>query len=116
MVGLPMNSNIHSVPTNKVLALVSDQTRRRLIRHLIASNDETVEVNDLIRDLRRDQSNSTHTSHSTSTHLRIELQHVHLPKLDEAGVVDYDSRSTTVRYNSIDNVEKLVTFITEELE
>jgi len=26
------------------------------------------------------------------------LHHVHLPKLDDAGVVDYDARSRTVRY------------------
>lgn len=30
--------------------------------------------------------------------VRVELQHVHLPKLEDAGVLDIDQRSETLRY------------------
>ncbi|MDF9746079.1 DUF7344 domain-containing protein [Natrinema salsiterrestre] len=30
--------------------------------------------------------------------VQLELQHVHLPKLEEAGVIEHDRRSETVRY------------------
>lgn len=115
MVGLPMNTNSRSVSTEEALALVSDQTRRRFIRCLIESDGKAVDLDDVIRSLRRNHLNSTHASYTGSLHLKIELHHIHLPKLDEAGVVDYDARSATVRYHSTGNLEKLVSFIADEL-
>jgi len=36
------------------------------------------------------------------------LRHSHLPKLEDAGLVEYDSRSETVRYWSQPSLEELL--------
>lgn len=53
---------------------------------------------------------------SPNDRLRFLLRHFHLPKLDEAGVIDYEARDGTVRYYSTPRLEKLVAFINFELE
>jgi hypothetical protein len=42
-----------------------------------------------------------------------ELVETHLPRLDAAGVVDYDDRSDTVRYWGQPTVEKWLEHVTE---
>jgi hypothetical protein len=37
---------------------------------------------------------------------RIELHHRHLPKLERAGLIEYDARSNTVRYHGQPSLEK----------
>lgn len=39
--------------------------------------------------------------------VQVELYHTHLPKLADAGVVEYDIRSQTVRYHSNERLEAL---------
>nr|WP_265110668.1 hypothetical protein [Halosolutus halophilus] len=48
--------------------------------------------------------------------LRLDLHHSKLPKLEAAGLVEYDDRTETVRYHPNDRVEKLYQFVTTELE
>ncbi|WP_226041873.1 hypothetical protein [Natrinema sp. DC36] len=38
--------------------------------------------------------------------VRMELQHIHLPKLEDAGILEHDTRSETVRYWSQPSVEE----------
>ncbi|UTF52000.1 hypothetical protein NGM29_09270 [Natronosalvus rutilus] len=52
----------------------------------------------------------------SSERLLLDLYHNHLPKLEEAGLVEYDDRTETVRYHPNDHVEKLHQFVTTELE
>ncbi|MBZ6493972.1 DUF7344 domain-containing protein [Natrinema longum] len=40
----------------------------------------------------------THDSSDDGTTVRMELQHTHLPKLENAGILEHDRRSETVRY------------------
>lgn len=40
------------------------------------------------------------------TGIRTELQHVHLPKLEDAGILEHDQRSETVRYWSQPSLEE----------
>jgi len=46
----------------------------------------------------------------------IELQHDHLPRLAEAGIVRYDPARATVRYCPHDGLEELLWVVTERLE
>lgn len=48
--------------------------------------------------------------------LRVELHHHHLPKLENAGLIEYDDRTETVRYYPNERIEKLHQFVTTELE
>nr|WP_121743792.1 hypothetical protein [Natronorubrum halophilum] len=55
-------------------------------------------------------------SHGGTERLLVDLQHNQLPKLEAAGLIEYDARTETVRYHPDDRVEKLHSFVTAELE
>ena len=44
-------------------------------------------------------------------HVRIALHHQDLPSLDDAGLIDYDPRSSTVRYRGDSTTEDLLEYI-----
>jgi hypothetical protein len=46
----------------------------------------------------------------------IALQHRTLPRLDGAGVIDFDRRTDTVRYHGNELVEELLDFVADENE
>ncbi|WP_425499326.1 DUF7344 domain-containing protein [Natronosalvus caseinilyticus] len=43
----------------------------------------------------------------------IALQHVTLPKLEEAGIIEYDGRSSSVRYRGFPQLETMVRLVAE---
>lgn len=43
----------------------------------------------------------------------VALQHRTLPRLNEAGIVDFDRRTDTVRYRGNELVEELLAFVTD---
>ncbi|WP_425556770.1 DUF7344 domain-containing protein [Haladaptatus pallidirubidus] len=45
---------------------------------------------------------------TTRKPLRIQLYHCHLPKLVKENLIEYDSRSQTIRYHGSDRVEVLL--------
>jgi hypothetical protein len=46
--------------------------------------------------------------------IKVHLHHVTLPKLADAGFIDYDPRSETVRYRESDPVEMWLNHVVEE--
>lgn len=46
-----------------------------------------------------------------SNHVRITLHHQDLPNLDDAGLIDYDARSNTVRYRGDSTTEDLLEYL-----
>jgi len=39
---------------------------------------------------------------------KIEMTHNHMPKMEEKGLIEYDSRTETIVYNADEDVEELV--------
>lgn len=123
MVGLHMTTNIQTISTETVLNLVADPRRRAILRQL-RENGSVVEIEDLadVITQRTVQSNpSTETNPpipqtDDQQITRAELHHTHLPQLADAGVIEYDSRTGTVRYRSHDRVEALLGFVSSRLE
>ncbi|UIO99691.1 hypothetical protein Hbl1158_14375 [Halobaculum sp. CBA1158] len=83
-----MNQHTHSIAADAVLRLLSDHQRRGVLRRL-ADADEPVSVESLTAALV--------TESTTADAVRIRLLHSHLPKLHDAGVIDYDADERTVR-------------------
>lgn len=48
--------------------------------------------------------------------LRAVLRHNHLPRLDEAGLVEYDTSTHAVRYRPDEGAESLLRFLAEEFD
>lgn len=97
------------------LDLVADRHRRSLIDQLRNDGEGRTTVDDLVDQLDRGE-------HATSTdqppdrdELVIQLHHVHLPKLSDFGVVDYDLECRTVRYLPNEQIEAVVDSLPEEV-
>ncbi|WP_456071272.1 winged helix-turn-helix domain-containing protein [Halosimplex aquaticum] len=74
------------------LAALADGTRREILRYLFEETDGVASYEELARQLQ---------SQDPDEDLEwfvARLHHQHLPKLADADLVEYDSRSSTVRY------------------
>lgn len=95
-----------------VLRLLADRTRRKLLRHLLEAEPAPVAVDDLVAALA-----GTDAFDATDRRaLAIDLHHVHLPRLADEGVVDWDPERGTVRYRPIDPIEALLADLPADAE
>lgn len=98
----PMNqiTTRHDRPDD-VLTLLADAHRRSIIAYFRSSGSDDATLTDL----------AAHVCEQSDEHVEpvtSRLHHVHLPRLADAGVVEYDPRSETVRYRGTDDVEQLM--------
>lgn len=91
------------------LKVLADQRRRLVIKYLRSAPDGVASFEELINYV------STESSDSARERIQTRLHHVSLPKLDKAGLIDYDSRSQIVRYHANSVVDELVESI-EKIE
>ncbi|MGQ3411062.1 DUF7344 domain-containing protein [Natrinema sp. LN54] len=76
-------------------AALSDPCRRSLCRYAMRTGTESVASEDLV-DYVIERAPETGSAEPDRRAVETELRHVHLPKLDEAGMVDYDRQSGVV--------------------
>ncbi|MFC7156824.1 hypothetical protein ACFQPA_15410 [Halomarina halobia] len=78
-----------ALPVDTVFGLLSDGRRRRVLTYL-DRHEPRIEVGRLAERLTEGRDGATPEA------VAIALHHVHLPKLDAAGVVSYDAAARTV--------------------
>ena len=81
-----------SSPLDRVFHAVANSIRREMLCLLHIREDEVAPIAGIA-----DHLATTHDS--TNEEVTLALRHVHLPKLREDGLVDYDERSGEVRYS-----------------
>lgn len=98
----PLGTNRAAVtpPIDDVFELLSNDCRRRACLFLRRAGVEVATLQDLVDAL------APNAGDEERERLAINLHHRHLPKLDDAGIVDYDPRSNTARYWGQPTVEK----------
>lgn len=106
MVGQNMTSTPEPLSTDTAFELLADEQRRRALR-LVAEEDGPLTVDQLVDALLADTAHSA-DSDTTRDQLEISLHHTHLPKLHDAGVIEYDPQRETIRYHAPDIVEELL--------
>ncbi|WP_425494460.1 DUF7344 domain-containing protein [Natronosalvus halobius] len=111
-----MSQTTYNMSTETALHLVANQRRRLVLTQLIESEQNAVAVDLLAEHLSPENPPPDSVETKSSERLLLDLYHNHLPKLEEAGLVEYDDRTETVRYHPNDRVEKLHQFVTTELE
>ncbi|MFC4552087.1 MULTISPECIES: DUF7344 domain-containing protein [Halorussus] len=84
-----------------LLRLLADRHRRYTLYHLNATEFDVVtldEVADYVAERdQQDMEEQERMRDTTHERIRMYLHHNHLPKLAEAGLIDYDARSQTIR-------------------
>jgi len=95
-----------------ILGLLAQQERRDLIQRLQQESKNSCSFEKIVEHLLSKTADRT-GERPGHDNMEVQLQHVHLPKLADAGLIEYDVRSQTVRYNSHDEVEQLLERIHE---
>ncbi|WP_049926930.1 DUF7344 domain-containing protein [Halopiger goleimassiliensis] len=100
-----------SAPSLDLVFDLLSNPRRRYALYLLSDRTDGVatvgEITDHIATLEcGDDPAADEPPTDLSREIRIELQHVHLPKLEDAGILEIDQRSDTVRYWSQPSLEE----------
>lgn len=90
------------------LRVVADRHRRRIIRHLRREPDGTTTFEELVDQVYNRAADFTDCPPPGREQLAIQLQHTHLPKLADYGLVDFERRTGIVRYHPDDQVERVL--------
>lgn len=120
--GRPMTMNT----SEEVLRAVAHGRRRQILEWLRHNGDGEASIEELADGLRGRDAPSIDSvvggigvqnarSTEDGDRLRISVHHVHLPKLTEHGLVDYDPVDGTVQYRADERVERLLDVLDEEL-
>ncbi|EJN57477.1 DUF7344 domain-containing protein [Halogranum rubrum] len=97
------------------LQLVADRHRRRIIHHLRHEATGTSTVDEIVDQFHNSGSDSKDGPPQDREALAIQLYHVHLPKLADHDVVEYEHRSGSVRYRPDEQLETLLDSLPEEV-
>lgn len=108
-----MNVDTQPGLTDSDVEIVAEAQRRSILRYLSERGDEPVMVHELaIHITDRDSAGGPDYAERVERNMTA-LHHVHLPKLDDARLVDYEAREKTVRYSPRDAVEELLQIVSE---
>ena len=92
-----------------VFDLLSDARRRYTLYYLFAMEGDVAEFEAVVNAVCNYEGAGTDsTSPSPPENIRVKLHHSHLPKLAEAGVIDYDRRQGTIRFTPTPPLEEWV--------
>lgn len=88
--------------TDSVLSVLAVEARRQVVRYFVESSDRTATVDELTGYVAK------RLDDRSRQHVRLNLHHVHVPKLANAGLVEYNPQALTVRYRRHPVAERLV--------
>lgn len=91
---------------DELLTTLADARRRAVLAYLRDSPDDVATVGTLTDDI-------DEAAHGGKELTAVRLVHSDLPRLDEAGLVEFDEKSLTVRYAAAPDVEQMLTVIAE---
>lgn len=93
-----------SLSLDAILYLLADHHRRDLLRYLVESPGETCSFDECTDHL---VTRGAERAEERPARVRVEarLRHVHVPRLADADVLEYDSRSQEIRYRGHDRLE-----------
>lgn len=96
---------------DRTFELFSDRHQRNALEKLRAADDGVASVDDLADHL------VAHAPEATDRkRVEVDLHHRILPKFDDTDIVDFDSRTGTVRYHGTEPVEDLLDFVAARTE
>jgi DNA-binding transcriptional ArsR family regulator len=88
------------ISPDRILSAVANEHRRAILRSLNNVSDRTLEYDTLVDHVaeRVEDENMDGVSDEHRQRVRIALHHTHLPKLAEAGIIDYEAEAGHVQF------------------
>jgi hypothetical protein len=102
-----------SISPDTILSAVANEHRRAMVKTLDNASEETLEYNALV-DCVADRVRNEDPRRESDEHqqrIRIELHHTHLPKLEEARIIDYEAETGHVRFVGGEPEEDILTLV-----
>lgn len=92
-----------------LLDALSTRHRRRVVRHLAATPDGVASLDELVEHVGAgDGADGAGDDGDDRQRRQVRLHHVALPRLADAGILEYDARSDTVRYTGDEDAEAVL--------
>ena len=88
---------------DRVFTALADEHSRQVIRYFHTTADDTATVEELIAYTIQEGA-----AGKNRDQLEVAFHHVRLPKLADLGVIEYDTRSQTVRYSGTPMVKQVL--------
>lgn len=104
----------NTVAVEDALNVLKSPDRRRILEYLDDESVESTTVEELASHLATAESDPDRSESRDERTLAMRLHHIHLPKLDDHGVLEYEPRSNAVRCRSDAHVEKLTDRLRDE--
>ncbi|ADB63572.1 hypothetical protein Htur_4803 (plasmid) [Haloterrigena turkmenica DSM 5511] len=101
-----------TLSVDAVFELLASNQRRDMLHVLRDDPEKTATVTELITHLMDQEAQRTGTRPGRDQ-LEMTVHHIHLPKLTDAGIVEYDARSQELRYWPDKRLEALLDYISE---
>ena len=96
------------------LTLVANQHRRRLINHLRHNGNTEVRIDELVDQLHQASPIAADDRQKSRNQFAIQLNHTHLPKLAENGVIEHNHERGTIEYQPDTQIEAVLDGLPEE--
>lgn len=95
---------------NAILELLAHHYRRETLRFLSDVPNQTATVDELANRLITWEAERT-GKRPARDEIEAQLHHIHLPKMTEAGIIEYDTRSKELRYWREERLEDLLSYL-----
>lgn len=95
------------------LEILAQHERRYILSYLADSSEEVATTDELVEHILQRESERTGEVPNRD-HLTSSLYHIHLPKLTDAGILEYDPRSQQLRYYGDERLEEWLERIERE--
>ena len=105
------DSQVPSEKLDTVLTILSNRYRRQVL-YCVTEHDDAVVDFDVLIDYLIDS--DTKRSQEDRERVKLRLHHMVLPKLQDAGILEHDTRSETVRYQGDPLIEEYLSVIAED--
>lgn len=99
-------------PTDEILQALAHPQRRIVLRELAEESCQSVSV-DALEEVVAHELEGWPPEFGATTEIAIQLRHVHLPRLEEAGLCEYDAEAECVEYHGTEFAEALLEFLDE---
>lgn len=101
---------------SRLLDVLSSRRRRRALYYL--REHEVVDIDELVRHLATERPDSLATTTADERIAETETTVIHsdLPKLRDAGTVEYDSRTGTIRYRQSSRILRILLRVCSEFD
>jgi DNA-binding transcriptional ArsR family regulator len=103
----PTCAKPNSIAIDDILEVVADPQRRDILSYLSSNSKTHCSVAELVDHLQSQATGADQSQH----HLRARLHHVHLPNLQDVGLITYDAETQNVQYTENQKLESLLSHV-----